>query len=56
MTAAALQAAVDAVKQSVVKIQEQLAAIKAQPSLIDQAQLDANTADLKAASDTLNAL
>lgn len=55
-TAADLQASVDALKTAVTKIQEQIAAIKAQPVLIEQAQLDANAADVQTAASTLQAL
>ncbi len=52
-TAKELQASVDAVKTAVEKVVAQIAALKAQPQTVEQAQLDANTADLTAAAAAL---
>ncbi len=57
MTAADLQTAVDTLKTAVTKIQEQIAALKAQAAdSVPQAQLDANTTDITAAASTLQGL
>lgn len=60
-TATDLQAAVDALKTQVTRVTAEIAELKAQvvpapPPLIDQAQLDATTADLASAAETLQGL
>ena len=54
MTDKDLQAAVDALKQDVSDLQARIGSQP--PALITQAQLDANTADVSAASATIKAL
>ena len=53
-TAADLQTAVDALTTAVTVVQAEIAALKAAPALISQAQLDANTATVSAAASALN--
>jgi hypothetical protein len=58
-TAADLQTAVDALTAAVAKVSAEVAALKATPPPVQnvvQAQLDANTADITAATATLTAL
>jgi len=54
-TVADLQASIEALKTVVAKVQAEVADLKAKPS-IEQTQVDANTADINAAVDTLGAL
>ena len=59
MTAADLQAAVDTLTAAVSKVSAEVAALKAIPPVVqnvEQAQLDANTAAITAATATLNAM
>ena len=56
MTAQDLQTAIDGLKAAVTKVQTDVAALKATPALVDQAQLDQATADVTAATATLSAL
>ena len=56
MTAADQQTAIDALKAAVTKVAAEVAALKAAEPIITQAQLDANVADLQAATATLQGL
>ncbi len=56
MTAADQQTAIDALKAAVTKVAAEVAALKAAEPIITQAQLDANVADLQAATTTLEGL
>ena len=59
MTAADLQAAVDTLTAAVSKVSAEVAALKAIPPVVqnvEQAQLDANTTAITAATATLNAM
>ncbi len=56
MTAADQQTAIDALKAAVTKVAADVAALKAAEPIITQAQLDANVADLQAATATLQGL
>ena len=54
--AAALKTAIDNLTAAVAKVAAEVAALKAQQPLIDQASLDADTAAVQAAADALNAV
>ena len=56
MTAADQQASIDALKAAVTKVAAEVAALKAAEPIITQAQLDANVADINAATATLQGL